>query len=357
MLATHHEPTVARKTDQLTFGDHVCLIHETVEEQIAAVGPFMRTGLLRGARCCYIGDGRSHAEMGRILKASGIDVRRESQRGALVLLGKGEAYFGSGKFDPDEMIRLLREFEADATAQGFSGVYATGEMTWALGPEPGCDRLVEYEARLEDVFTGGRIVGLCQYDRRRFHPHLLGDVVRAHPLVGLRGVARDNPFFDPARAWARSSGYAVEVAEMLATIGSHRASVVPTDARGSRSAGTVLVLETHAEFRDALAFALGHAGYTVITATSAAEATRSVRRLRRQPDLVVLGLGNAKARGATWALSDVRAALPGVPVVALSSQHDPVGSVPGAVSVLGKSSPAEDLLSAIAHGIRASHPN
>jgi hypothetical protein len=36
--------------------------------------------------------------------------------------------------------------------RGFTGLRSSGEMTWALGDDAGCDRVIEYEALLDDVF-------------------------------------------------------------------------------------------------------------------------------------------------------------------------------------------------------------
>jgi hypothetical protein len=45
---------LAKRIEQVGPHDHLCLIHETREEQFAAAIPFVRMGLERGEKCLYI---------------------------------------------------------------------------------------------------------------------------------------------------------------------------------------------------------------------------------------------------------------------------------------------------------------
>lgn len=176
---------LARQLDRLQQGDHLCLIHENAAERMAAIIPFVRQGLARGECFFYIADDRTAQRVLDALAAAGVEVDRERQRGALSLLTKRETYLWSGEFDPEAMVGLMRRTTGAALADGFSGLRVTVEMTWALGPEAGCDRLIEYEALLNHFLPGGRILAICQYNRRRFAPRVIRDVLRTHPIAIL----------------------------------------------------------------------------------------------------------------------------------------------------------------------------
>ncbi|MBI2939286.1 MAG: MEDS domain-containing protein [Chloroflexi bacterium] len=178
-------------------GDHLCLIYDNLAEQMAAVAAFMRDGLAAGERCVYIADDRTFDEVAGGLAAVGIDVARERERGALLLLTKRDTYLRSGEFHPAAMIALLRQTIEDALAAGFTGLRATGEMTWALGTEVGCDRLIEYEALLNNFFPGRQILAICQYNRRRFPPTIIRDVLRTHPIVIVGDQVCPSLYFEP----------------------------------------------------------------------------------------------------------------------------------------------------------------
>ena len=77
-------------------------------------------------------------------------------------------------------------------------------MTWALAGEPGSERLVEYESRVNEFFaTHKQCYGLCQYDRRRFDSEMLVDILQTHPnvLFGKEGFDNSKMYFVPTAAF------------------------------------------------------------------------------------------------------------------------------------------------------------
>src|SRR5438132_10081408 len=137
-----------RQLLRLKQGEHLCLIYDTMAEQMAAAIPFLKEGLSQGERCLYIADDRTIEAITQALAAAGVDVARERERGALWMLIRQDTYLKGGKFDPQAMVNFLRSTQTNALADGFPGWRGVGEMTWALGPQTGCDRLIEFEALL-----------------------------------------------------------------------------------------------------------------------------------------------------------------------------------------------------------------
>lgn len=162
--------------------DHVCFAFHTKAEQMHAVVPWITQGLKRGEKCKYIADRNTAAELQQELAQGGINVRRECERGALVFSTTRDTYLLGGRFEPLEMVSALQQDVDDCRKSGFSGFRATGEMTWALGTEPGCERLVEYEGLLDDFFHKNHALGMCQYSQAHFSPSLITDVARVHHL-------------------------------------------------------------------------------------------------------------------------------------------------------------------------------
>jgi PAS domain S-box-containing protein len=70
-------------------------------------------------------------------------------------------------------------------------------MNWALGPEVGNDRLIEYEARLNEFLANSRSVVMCQYNRQRFDPAIIHDVLRTHPVAIIGAQVCPNPYYEP----------------------------------------------------------------------------------------------------------------------------------------------------------------
>jgi len=161
-----------RQLAELKQGDHLCPIYESSAEQIAGTVAFIKVGLAQGERCLYSAGDCTVEEVIQALVAARVNVTHERQQGALQFLTNRDSYFLSGKFDPQAMIEFLRQAEALALADGFFGLRFAGEMTWALGPEAGCDRLIEYEALLNHYLPNSRTVIICLYDRSRFNPEV-----------------------------------------------------------------------------------------------------------------------------------------------------------------------------------------
>src|SRR5262249_52242433 len=118
-------------------------------------------------------------------------------RGALLLPADWHSLLHSGALDPAGMIGLLRQAAGRARADGFAGLRVTTEMDGPPGGGAGRDRLLEYEALLNDALPGSVIVVACQYDRRRGDAAVLRDALRTHPLAVLGERACSNPFCEP----------------------------------------------------------------------------------------------------------------------------------------------------------------
>jgi len=190
--------TLERQLVSLSAGAHVCPIYTTAAERANALVPFFRGGLARGEQCLYIADAEGVEELLNALRADGIEIEAVIERGALIALTERSLYARNGHFDPDAMFTLLQTTAEHALASDFTGLSVAGEMTWLLGPDPGNSRFLECEARINDLppQLGTRTV--CQYDRRRFPPAILRDVLRLHPLVVVGEHVHDNIYFDPA---------------------------------------------------------------------------------------------------------------------------------------------------------------
>ncbi len=211
-------PDLVSAVEQLKVHDHLCLIYETPSEQFAAVIPFIRAGLERGEKCVYIADDNTASVVLDAMRTRGIDVDSAVRSGALAVITKKEAYLREGYFDPDLMIRFLRENVAAAKAQDFKALRATGEMTWALGKETGVERLMEYEAKLNYLFPEYDIVAICQYNRNRFHPEVILDMIRTHPIVIYGNMVCRNMYYVPPDEFLAPEKALHEVERLLRNI-------------------------------------------------------------------------------------------------------------------------------------------
>jgi len=193
MTDTHSLRTIG----DLAPGDHLCCLYETEEEHRAVLTPFLRQGLERGEKVLYIVDARTAQAVIGYLRDEGLDAESYLARGQLAMLSADDAYLKEGTFDPDGMIALLRAETEQALGEGYSALRVTGEMSWALRGLPGSERLIEYEAKLNEFLPGSKCLAICQYDRRAFAPALLLDVLSTHPAAVVGAEVYDNLYYMP----------------------------------------------------------------------------------------------------------------------------------------------------------------
>ncbi|HET9229599.1 MAG TPA: MEDS domain-containing protein, partial [Thermoanaerobaculia bacterium] len=186
-----------RRIGRLRQGDHLCLIHDTPAEKLAALVPFLKSGLAKGERSLFLGRVPDAQAIERALETGGIPVGREFERGALVLLSDRESWLDQGRFDPNFFQDLLRRAEQQALDDGFSGLRATWDVSWLLDGVPGSERWIEFEAGLNAFLAGSRTSALCRYPRARSSAALLQDVLRTHPLALIGHQVCPNAFYEP----------------------------------------------------------------------------------------------------------------------------------------------------------------
>ena len=184
-----------RTISDLRPGDHACCFYETAEKQRAVLTPFLRQGLERGEKVIYILDVSTVEAIVAYLRRDGLDVEPYLARGQMVFLTRDETYMQAGVFDPDTMIALLQAETDRALAEGYSALRITGEMGWTLRGLPGSERLIEYEADLNEFSPSSKCLALCQYDWRAFGPQLLMDVLSTHSVALVNAIVYDNYYY------------------------------------------------------------------------------------------------------------------------------------------------------------------
>jgi CheY-like chemotaxis protein len=313
--------------------DHSCLIYETEEEHVRAVVLFIAEGLRKGERCGLTGNGHATGHIISALEGAGIDLKRERERKALMLDTPGEAYLRSARFDPEEQFGYLSGLANESLADGFAGMRHTGEMGWALGPEQGCDRLMEYEAKLNDLLAGLSMIGLCRYDRRQFSPEIIRDAIRTHPLVVLGDEVCSNLLYEPPELFLNGHSADRRVEWMMS-----RLRGTKPVARGA----TIMVVDDDSEIRSGMRHTLEAMGYRVVKGEDEMEALEVGQR--EHPGLI---LTNTDLRWLDELLIVLRqdAQLRFVPVVAIYTDR-PDDFSEDRILVLDHYSELEDLLPA-----------
>lgn len=178
-------------------GNHLCFLYKTEAEHRAVLTSFLRQGLEQGEKVIYLFDHRVPETIHIYLKDGGLDLDPYLRRGQLLFLSAPETFLSQGKFEPEALISLWQREIKKSAAEGFKGLRVSEEMTWALQPLSGVDRLIEYESQMNDFCRVENFLCLCQYDRRRFKPTLLKDVWVTHESAIIGTEVLENIYFLP----------------------------------------------------------------------------------------------------------------------------------------------------------------
>ena len=181
--------------EQLGPHDHLCSIYESQEEHYSVAIPFIRIGLARGEKCVYVADHGTEGIVRAAMHAEGIDVERAVASRALVLTTKEQTYLKCGSFDPDWVFTFWKEATVSAMKEGFSVLRATCETEWLLTGSREIEHWIEYESKVTHTLLENHCFALCQYNRHRFPPEIILDVIRSHPIVIYRGKVCKNFYY------------------------------------------------------------------------------------------------------------------------------------------------------------------
>jgi hypothetical protein len=179
-------------------GDHLLGLFDSDQEQRAWVTPFILEGLQRGEKVSYLYDSHPPEVILEYLRAAGLAPEPYLASGQLSFTPAREAVCGDGCFDPDLALdALARQAEAAIEAE-YTALRITAEMTWCLSNQAGCERYLEYECKSNAFLPESLCIVLCQYDRARFTPPQLLEVLAIHPwVVSAEGRHHNLYYADP----------------------------------------------------------------------------------------------------------------------------------------------------------------
>lgn len=173
-------------------GTHMCLIYSKENERRKIIGKFIESGIIGKERVSYFADVMKPEEVREWLLNMGIELPDENRFSILVA---ENTYCPNGVFLPDKMLNTLRQFYEQAREEGYPNARVSGEMSWALKGIPGSERLMEYEALVNDVLVTHPVTAICQYDANKFNGATILDVLKVHPMMVVHGQIVRNPYY------------------------------------------------------------------------------------------------------------------------------------------------------------------
>jgi len=182
---------------RVPVGTHICQIFSDDEERDMAMLKFLRMGLLNREKTACFSEKLDEDRLSAFAGKKGLDLSELKACDTFQHAGSRSVYFEGGTFEPDRMLGLLTRFHEGALAEGFKAARVIGEMEPEVATTPGGNRLMEYEARVSMLLRWHPVTSMCQYDARVFDGATILDVLRVHPMMVVRNMVVQNPFFVP----------------------------------------------------------------------------------------------------------------------------------------------------------------
>ncbi len=188
---------------QLDEARHVCAFFNSDDEEYRVLLPFIKDGFECGDKAVHIvnpGQRRDHLQR---LAAVGIDPTAAQQSGQFELRTNTETYLRDGHFDPARMLEVFEQLASGNAKGGFPLSRIVCRMDWAVEGESHVENVVEFESRVNDVWSRHDDAVICTYHLTKFGGDTVMDIMQTHPMVIIRGILWQNPFFVPPEEFLR----------------------------------------------------------------------------------------------------------------------------------------------------------
>jgi hypothetical protein len=182
---------------QLAETRHVCAFFNSDEEEYRVLLPFIKDGLQCGDKAVHVLNPEQRQDHLQRLATAGIDSTAAQQRRQLELLTNTEVYLPDGRFDQDRMLGVFEQLASGNAPGGFPLSRICCRMDWAVEDRSHVDDVIEFEARVNDVWRHHDDAVICTYHLGQFGGDAVIDIMRTHPMVIVGGILQHNPFFVP----------------------------------------------------------------------------------------------------------------------------------------------------------------
>ncbi len=204
-------PPMSLAGSQLGAVRHVCAFFSNDDEEYRVLLPFIKEGLERGDKAIHVVNPQQRDEHLHRLASAGIDSAAAQQAGQLEIKINTEAYLRDGEFDQGRMLKTFEQLASGNAPGGFPLSRIVCRMDWVVGDKARLENVIEFESRVNEVWSRHDDAVICTYHLSQFRGDALIDILRTHPLVIIGGILQQNPFFTPPKEFleeyrARRSG-------------------------------------------------------------------------------------------------------------------------------------------------------
>jgi hypothetical protein len=175
---------------ELPWGTHFCQFYKTKKDMLDVLVPYFKAGLEDNEKCIWVtSDFLSEADASRAMLRKVPDAATYLAKGQLEIFPYTDWYLKGGSFDLQRTLDMWMEKHNEALSEGYNGLRVSGNPYW-IDNKKDWDDFAEYEAAINRVIGGTKLLVLCTYSLKKCGVAEILDVVKNHEfaLAMNRGV-------------------------------------------------------------------------------------------------------------------------------------------------------------------------
>ncbi|MFH0976186.1 MAG: MEDS domain-containing protein [Spirochaetota bacterium] len=167
----------------LPWGSHFCQFYKTKKDLQDILIPYFRAGLENNEMCVWVtSDFLTRDQALSSLKKNVPGFRAYLKSGQMEIFPYQEWYLIGGNFDLNRTLNMWMEKHDEALSGGFDGLRVSGNPYW-IDNKKDWDDFAAYEAEINNVITGTRLLVLCTYSLKKCGVVEIMDVIKNHEFA------------------------------------------------------------------------------------------------------------------------------------------------------------------------------
>lgn len=175
-------------------GDHVLAI-VTDGDDISLLPPYASDAMAKGHHCSIFVANEKLDALRRYMRNHGVAVDEGERSGQVMFgdpreIGQNEA----GEFDTRVLVQNMARFAETLDDRNIQHLRCIGSLSWLKGTATPNDGIYLC-ARLNEIFKGKPVSGLCIWNSRQFGGDVIVNALRTHPKILLKGEVTVNALY------------------------------------------------------------------------------------------------------------------------------------------------------------------
>jgi MEDS: MEthanogen/methylotroph, DcmR Sensory domain len=187
---------------ELPWGSHFCQFYRTKKDMTDIVVPYFRAGLESDELCIWVTSDFLTTEDALEALHDGVPGCEEYlARKQIEVLPHTDWYLKGGSFDLQRTLDMWMAKHEEALLRGYAGLRVSGTPYW-IEDKKDWDDFAAYEAAINRVIGGTRLLVLCTYSLQKCGVAEILDVVRNHEFAVAMNQGTWQVVTMPARSTA-----------------------------------------------------------------------------------------------------------------------------------------------------------